>query len=90
MLNFIWKGGRNKLSLSTLQAPKYQGGLRLAHLKFKHFALLIQWIKHVETRPFFKTCMYENLIPEVGTYIWMVNIAPVDVKKIVVTSTFWE
>ena len=87
---FVWKSGRSRLSNKTLCAPKFQGGLRLPNIHLKHKALLLQWIYHVESRPFFKMRMYESLVPEIGTYIWYVNISPADVKKIIPNRSFWR
>ena len=78
IIEYIWKGTKPRLKLPVLQAPKYQGGLRLVNLKYKHFSLLIQWIKTVENDPFLEYCMYEALIPQIGKFIWSVNLHPTD------------
>ena len=58
ILNFVWQGKKNKISHTSLSAPKLQGGLRLANLKYKQpgYPLLLKMnsfknvLKTVHTR----------------------------------------
>ena len=35
-------------------------------------------------------CMYESLIPDLGIYIWYVNINKVDIQLIIKSRSFWR
>ena len=44
IINFLWKGKRPKIPLTTLQCSKKEGGLGLVNIRIKHESLLCSWI----------------------------------------------
>ena len=85
--NFLWPN-KVRMRYDILQCPKYHGGLRLVNLKFKHIALLCNWIIKIQHSPFFAKCMYDCL--PMGDVIWYCNISTNDAKSIIDERTFWS
>ena len=86
---FIWKGKKAKIALSTLQKLKDQGGLNLFNLRWKQTVLLISWVFSVDKDPFLATCAYNALAPKLGQSIWKCNIKPQEVFKLYDNQNFW-
>ena len=90
ILKFVWKGRKARISHNILALPRKYGGIRLVNLYAKHLSLLTSWVKDVHSNQFFKKCCYENLLPNIGEYIWYVNLKPRDIKKLDIAESFWR
>ena len=74
IVSFVWRNKKARISFETLIQPKDHGGLRLADVKAKHKALLIQWIKYVERDSFLSRAMYNGINTVLGDGIWYANL----------------
>ena len=86
--NFLWKGRRAKIPLSILKCKKKLGGLKLTDLSLRHRSLHLQWVSKIR-RDSSLHYGYQSLIPEAKDMIWICNIHPKDVKKLIKKQSFW-
>lgn len=87
--DFLWKGGRAKLTLEKLQNCKEYGGLTLIDLKAKDTALKCQWVADIKNFPKIKL-LSEEFLPPIKQDIWLANINPKEVKNIIPPNNFWH
>lgn len=86
--NFLWKGGKSKLSLSKLQNTREYGGLGLIDLWAKDVALKTNWVAVSKEFPKIKD-LAAQFLPEIRQDIWLCNLKPQDVSE-VVAPCFWR
>ena len=89
--DFIWNGGKPKIKLNTLSAPRQSGGLNLANMRVRNKSLKAQWITFCRTNPLIEAFEYELLNNEIGDLLWKCQFVKEDVKYIVTKthSLFW-
>ena len=87
--DFLWKGARAKISLSTLQCSKINGGLGLTNITNKHSALLVKWISIARSHPTVANLANYFLNVEDCNLIWRANLHYTHVKKLWLTNNFW-
>ena len=87
--DFIWKGKKPKIALSTLMGLKEQGGLRLINIKNKQDALKISWVVRLESKEFLSHCAYQILEPTLKELIWKCNLNAKSIKKMYDVTEFW-
>ena len=63
--------------------PKENGGLRLVNIVFKHKALLSQWAFLAPTSLFFNVITSNQLILNLGQFVWKCNLNSKDVNSVV-------
>ena len=90
MKEFLWKGRKEKISLSILKAGKYEGGVGLVDIKAKHKALLFNNIldakKDVQIKNLVVTLLGESAQND---NIWEFNMNMPDSKKTFRGEGFW-
>lgn len=86
--NFLWDGGRPKISFNKLCNDKEYGGLKLVNLRNKDLALKCQWVATARQFTNIRT-LSEQFLPEIGQDFWLCNFKCTDVDKIVKNS-FWR
>ena len=88
---FIWDGKKSKISYSTLQLPKKEGGLGLVMLKERDKALKATWPQILHTEKEYANLVYGIIrCTKLGNNIWRCNLNPEDVKYLRFNSTFWK
>lgn len=85
---FLWKGKKPRIALTTLQADKTEGGLRLVNLQKKEISLKVLWVKEILTNGFFSRIFYAQLSNSFEHRIWTCQLKQRDIKKIC-KSPFW-
>lgn len=85
---FLWDGGRAKISLEKLCNPKDQGGLELINIHNKDLALKCQWVSIIKEHPSIKQIASE-FFPDIGNDIWLCNLKIKDIHKMF-RSSFWK
>lgn len=87
---YIGKGNIARISLSQLQLPRGQGGLRLVDLFKRQMALKAQWVVIVYNDPFWQSIAYSYLNPSLGERIWQCNISTEKINQVVPGHSFWS
>ena len=87
---FLWDGGRPKISQNILQAPIEHGGLKLVNLDQKDKALKISWIQIIKDDQEIANLAYGTIAPILKKLIWECNIKPRDINILFPTQTFWS
>ena len=89
---FVWNDKKPKIAKSILQANKHVGGLRLVNFKLKDKALKITWIKQLLLDKQLAQLVYSIISPVLGDKIWMCNIHPEDVERVIpkLRFPFWH
>ena len=87
--DFLWKGGKAKLSMELLCNPKNNGGLKLVDFNKKFQSIKIGWISKIIGNPALQY-VYYFLIPTIKELIWSVNLAKGDVPKIISINSQWQ
>ena len=91
MEEFLWKGKRAKIPLSTLKISKVNGGLGLVDIKSKHEALLCNWITDCEQNQSISNLAEAFLGPAVkDSLIWQFNLTQKESKKLFPGNSFWH
>ena len=90
---FIWKGKKEKIPLSHLQANKECGGLGLVNIVSKHTSLLLNWIiecrEHREIANLAITALGVKNIDDLER-IWASNLTKTDSKTTFPGGSFWH
>ena len=91
IVNYLWKGKKPKISLTTLQRSKKEGGLGLVNLKQRHKALLFNWIAAcINNENMFNLASYfigKTIDPSL---IWELNLTKKDSVKTFPGVSFWH
>ena len=87
MKDLLWKGNKARIALTTLQARKEYGGLRLTDIKARQDTLKIAWV--MEEDEFVHGCIREHLCKVLGPLIWQCNLELKDVQREFNTENFW-
>ena len=89
--NFIWRGARAKIKLSTLQMELEHGGLRLVNLRIKEAAIKITWIQILRADTKCANISYSLFSSVLREDIFRCNLHKDHVKFVVdqKSSKFW-
>ena len=87
---FLWGEKKAKVSLSTLYAPKYMGGLGLVNIKWKTIALKIAWIFRQDA--YVEDTLGRLLPCTLGTLFWDCTLRSNRVNKYINNTKpeFWK
>ena len=91
IIDFIWKGKKVKIPLTTLQRSKEDGGLGLVNIKVRHEALLCNWVKDaIECEQIRNLAEYHlgRLVRE--GRIWQLNLNQKDSVCLFNGNSFWH
>ena len=86
---FLWNGAKPKIVLTTLQANKVSGGLKLVNLKKKERALKLTWLQVLKNETQYANMVYTFMDPILKEDIWRCNLEKTDVK-LIVKNDFWK
>ena len=91
MKEFLWKGKREKIPLSTLTLNKDEGGLGLVNIRMKHEALLCNWIVDCKKFDSIRNLAryFLGSFVEDGS-IWQFNLNVQDSEKLFPGNSFWH
>ena len=89
IVNYLWKGKKQKIALDILRQDKDEGGQRLVDFDVKQDALQLKWVLKAYSDPSF---MYvsELLGGDMGSEIWKCNLHPSDVVSVCKEDSFWR
>ena len=87
---FIWNGKKPKISLKVLQGNKWEGGLKLVHLREKDRALKASWVKIIQDDEKLANMAYQALSPQLGPWIFDCNLNFQDISHLQIKNKFWE
>ena len=72
--NYIWDGGRPKISYDILKLAKDQGGLGLVSMADRDTAIKIGWINKLRANAKMKTLAYEVMGNPIGDLVWNIEL----------------
>ena len=87
--DFLWKGKKAKIKLSTLKCSKADGGLGLVDIRAKHEALLYNWIVDCKRNYCIKN-MADSFLNIDSNLIWECNLTGTDSKCVFTGKSFWH
>ena len=89
--NFIWDGGKPKISLEILQGNKQDGGLGLTNIAIRDKALKVKWVGKILQNECISILAYEAMGNDIGNLIWHCSLREEEVIQVVQKqcNKFW-
>ena len=86
---FLWKDGKARIPKEVLCCDKNAGGLRLVELTCKHEAPKVRWIFYLRKNLFLAEVAFNNLIPDLGHFIFRCNLSHKHISYFIPRNNFW-
>ena len=88
--NFLWNNGTHKIPLQVLYLPKNRGGMGLANLLFRHYAVHLKSIIKLSESVYMQSYVYDWLIPALRHAVWDININRHDLGRVIKVDSHWK
>ena len=89
--NFLWNGGKPKITFNLLQNAKSEGGLKLTDLAIHEKSIKVSWIKLLDEDRQLSNIAYSLINQNLKDKIWWCNCRKEDIDQLVARSAspFW-
>ena len=87
--DFVWNGGKPKISMKILKGNKEDGGLGLIDLQMKDVALKAQWVLKAASSKIYKEIVKILLNNKIGTGLFEAQLHYKDIPVMCPLTNFW-
>ena len=87
---FIWKGGKPKISREIITGLKENGGAGLINMGNKEWSVKLQWIEKTKIDPIIRELCFLSINNPIALDIWEIQLGKKDCIKLFSKDNFWK